>query len=90
MAVRKRAGHSGPSSSGNATLAAPFPARNAGDLEAYFFSVFFDESSDFFELSDFLELSAFGESSDLDVPSFFAEESPFEEPEDEGAEGFLA
>jgi len=53
------------------------------------------ESSDFFELSDFdpsdfWELSDFEVSSDFDLPSFFEEESPLEELEEEAAEDFLA
>jgi hypothetical protein len=72
------------------------------EKDAYFFSPFFADSSDFFELSDlrelsdrwessdFDELSAFEESSDF-LPSFFDAESPLEElEEEEGAEDFLA
>ena len=65
--------------------------------QAYFFSLFLDESSAFFGLSDFDEpsdlevLSDFEESSDFDLFSFFEEESPLEEfEEEEGAEDFLA
>ena len=71
--------------------------RNARVQQAYFFSLLLDESSDFFELSDFWELSDleelsdFEESSDFDLLSFFEEESPLEEfEEEEGAEDFLA
>ena len=59
--------------------------------DAYFFSAFLDDSSDFLELSDFDELSALDESSDFALPSFFEAESPLEElEEEEGAEDFLA
>ncbi len=59
--------------------------------QAYFFSAFFDDSSDFLEPSDFWELSDFEESSDFDLPSFLEDESPLEElEEEEGAEDFLA
>jgi hypothetical protein len=72
--------------------------RDARVQPTYFFSLFLlDNSSDFFELSDFWELSdleelsGFEESSDFDLLSFFEEESPLEEfEEEEGAEDFLA
>ena len=63
---------------------------------SYFLSLFLAESSDFLDRSDFLELSAFSalscfwDSSDLDLPSFLEPESPFEELDEEPAEGFLA
>lgn len=65
--------------------------------DAYLFSAFFADSSDFFErsdcweLSDLDELSVLDESSDFAFPSFFVAESPLEELEEEGgAEDFLA
>jgi len=60
---------------------------NARSPITYFFSVFLDELSDFFEPSDLWEVSDFELSSDFDVLSFF-EESPFEA--EGGAEDFFA
>jgi hypothetical protein len=72
----------------------------------YLFPLFFEESSDFFELSlelsfelslelsfecsDFDELSDFDESSDFDLASWLEAESPFDEDEADPVEDFLA